>query len=92
MEKYLSISEAAKIIGVSSGTLRRWDKTGKFESKRHPINNYRVYPESQINTLVEELQLEIKFSRKDTKGIKPLFLTNYGKLYNLDVIDRFNPA
>ena len=42
MEKYLSISKAAEILGVSSETLRRWDNSGKFVSLRHPINNYRV--------------------------------------------------
>jgi len=26
MEDYLNISQAAKILGVSAGTLRRWDK------------------------------------------------------------------
>jgi replicative DNA helicase len=31
---YLSISEAAKFLGVSQDTLRRWDKTGLIKSKR----------------------------------------------------------
>jgi len=38
MDNYLKISQAAKILGVTPGTLRRWDKTGKFPSQRHPIN------------------------------------------------------
>lgn len=56
MENYLTISQAAKKIGVSSETLRRWDKTGKFPSQRHPINNYRVYNEEQIEFVLNELE------------------------------------
>jgi len=89
MEKYLSISEAAKVIGVSPETLRRWDKSGKFESIRHPINNYRVYPESHIISLVEDMQLEIEYTKKVEKYIEPFYKSDYGTLFNLDVINFF---
>ena len=58
MDKFISISEAAEIIGVNRETLRRWDKSGKFPSSRNPINNYRVYTVNQISLLVKELKLE----------------------------------
>jgi len=90
MDKYLSISEAAKIIGVNPETLRRWDKNGKFVSIRHPINNYRVYSENQVISLVEELQLELEYKRETRSNAIPYFSTSLGKLYNLDVIDFFN--
>lgn len=86
MEKMYSVSEAAEIIGVSSETLRRWDRTGKFPSTRHPINNYRVYPSSKVNLLVKELQLEFHSEKKSAKLPTPFFKTNYGSLYNLDAI------
>ncbi|MEM9685548.1 MAG: helix-turn-helix domain-containing protein [Bacteroidota bacterium] len=88
MEKYLSISQAAKILDVSPETLRRWDNSGKFKSSRHPINNYRVYSEEQIVDLVEEMQLEIQYrnSPQAKKIIQPFFETDYGKLYNYDAI------
>ena len=35
-DDYLSISEAAEYLGVSSKTLRRWDATGKLPSVRRP--------------------------------------------------------
>lgn len=90
MEKYLSISEAAKALGVNPETLRRWDKSGKFESMRHPINNYRVYSENQVQSLVNELQLEIEYKREIRTVFTPYFETELGKLYNLDVIDFFS--
>lgn len=43
MKEFFPLSEVADILSVSKETLRRWDKSGKLESVRHPINNYRVY-------------------------------------------------
>lgn len=87
MEKYLTISEAAEILNVSPETLRRWDKSGKFSSSRHPINNYRVYPLEQVDDLVEELQLELTYrTRSNYKKLDSYFSTGYGKLYNEDAI------
>ena len=89
MENFLSISEAAKILNVNPETLRRWDKTGKFASVRHPINNFRVYPESKVLSLVEDLQLEIEYRKNAKSESPPIFESQFGKLYNLDVIEFF---
>jgi site-specific DNA-methyltransferase (adenine-specific) len=87
MEKYFTISDAAKILKTSPETLRRWDKAGKFLSLRHPINNYRVYPESQIITLAEDLQLELSYgANKSIDIITPYMETSCGSLYNEDAI------
>lgn len=43
MNKLIKIKEAAEILGVNPETLRRWDRQGKLKTKRHPMNNYRVY-------------------------------------------------
>ncbi len=88
MERYLSISQAAEILNVSSETLRRWDKSGKFKSSRHPINNYRVYSQEQVIDLVKEMQLEIQYPPKLLKNeiIQPYFETRNGKLFNYDAI------
>jgi len=86
MDKYLSISQVAKILDISTETLRRWDNNGKFKSFRHPINNYRVYSEKQIIDLVQEMQMEIQYRIKPhtVDVIQPYFKTQYGKLYNYD--------
>jgi len=92
MDKYLTISQAADILRVSSETLRRWDNNGKFKSSRHPINNYRVYSEEQIINLVEELQLEISYRPPHfvKKNISPYFSSEFGKLFNYDAIKYLN--
>lgn len=86
MDKIYTIGEASKLLGVNQKTLRRWDNTGKFKTSRHPINNYRVYSEEQIRTLVQEINNE-SFYKKSSEEIKPFFTTSYGKLYNSDSID-----
>ena len=89
MKKNYSIAEAAKIIGVSKETLRRWDKNGKFPSTRHPINNYRIYHAEKVNSFVKDLQLEFSIRSNYLIKKKPFFETDLGKLYNLDVMEFF---
>jgi DNA-binding transcriptional MerR regulator len=44
----LTIKEAADALGVSQPTLRRWDESGKFVPRRHPINGYRLYDRAKV--------------------------------------------
>lgn len=89
MEKYINIGEAAKLLEVSAETLRRWDKSGKFESVRHPINNYRVYSESSVLSLVEEIQMELQYYSSNVLSLDadPFFQTDNGKLYQYDAVE-----
>ena len=52
--EYLTIKEAAKLLGVTSTTLRNWDKSGKLVAERHPINGYRLYSLDRMMELVRE--------------------------------------
>lgn len=87
-ETLYTISETAKILGISTQTLRRWDKNGKFPSSRHPINNYRVYNIDSINRLKDELDL-IPFENKQRilNKSKLYFEDNKSALYKMDAID-----
>ena len=49
--EYLMIKEASKVLGVTPVTLRRWDKAGKLKTKRHPMNNYRIYDPAEVEAL-----------------------------------------
>ncbi|MEG3834225.1 MULTISPECIES: IS607 family transposase [unclassified Microcoleus] len=42
------VAEFAKLVGVSSSTLRRWEKEGKLIPER-TLGNQRVYSESHLN-------------------------------------------
>ncbi len=94
MEKTLNISEAANILGTTPDTLRRWDKSGKFQaSARHPINNYRIYSVNQVFELKEQLALDLYVQKPDVpkpsvcNEVEPFFETNLGKLFSLDAVE-----
>lgn len=55
-KNYITIKEAAKILGVSPMTLRRWDKKGELKTFRHPINNYRLYKLKDIKKLADKIK------------------------------------
>ena len=62
--EYLTVQQAAKYLGVSAQTLRRWDADGKLKSVRHPSNDYRYYKKSDL----EPLRLEYKRAEQVNPG------------------------
>jgi molybdopterin-binding protein len=50
MAKDIGIGEAARAIGVSADTLRRWDRAGKLRTTRDERNRRRV-PTSEVERL-----------------------------------------
>ncbi len=83
-KQYLSIKEASERLGVSTLTLRNWDKSGKLSASRHPINNYRVYLADELDQImkkIDEGEKPIKHSRviQNIKKDTPIS-------YNLKVI------
>lgn len=55
MKEYLSLSEAAEMIGKSKETLRRWDNEGILNAVREPVSNYRVYRKEDVQLLLGNL-------------------------------------
>jgi len=86
MAKYLTIHQAAQKIGVNKETLRRWDKSHKFKSSRHPINNYRVYPEEQVKTFIRDFQVELYGAHPRISLDEPFYKNANGSLYNFDAV------
>lgn len=54
--EFIAIKQAAKILGVSIQTLRKWDKKGKLLAHRNPMNNYRLYKKEEIFKLLEDIE------------------------------------
>jgi len=54
-----SINELAKLAGISSRTLRYYDKQGLLKARRNPENNYRYYEESEVDQLQRILFLKL---------------------------------
>ena len=86
MDKLISLSEASEKIGVSKETLRRWDRSGKFKSQRHPVSKYRMYKEENVNSFVRDYEIihEYEINKNKTIPIKPFYNTQYGSLYQTD--------
>lgn len=66
-----TVSEAAELLGVTTTTLRNWDKLGKLKPSRDPINGYRLYRVEDITRLLQER----RFGRTTTESVRqiPLF-------------------
>ena len=48
MEKYYTINEFSKIMGVTPQTLRNWDRSGKLKPHHTSSNGYRYYSQEQL--------------------------------------------
>lgn len=70
--KYITIKEAAKILGVSPLTLRNWDNSGKFPAGRHPISNYRVYKIEDVEELLSQMDNKIGINKRQKHTAKKL--------------------
>lgn len=55
-ERYLSLKEVSRIIGVTPLTLRNWDKKGLLAAYRNPVNNYRVYRYADVADFLAEIK------------------------------------
>ena len=65
MKEYLSLAEAAELIGKSKETLRRYDRDGQLSAVREPVSNYRVYRKQDVQLFMGERftdQIEKEFT------------------------------
>lgn len=67
----ISISEAAKILGVSIDTLRRWDKAGQLLSIRSGIRGHRFYNKSEVEQFTQDQYSIAKKWVELTQGVEP---------------------
>ncbi|MBI4117290.1 MAG: MerR family DNA-binding transcriptional regulator [Parcubacteria group bacterium] len=63
-KQFLTVKQVSKILGVTSLTVRNWDKRGKLQAYRNPINNYRVYKIEEVEKLLGDID-----QSKDPEGI-----------------------
>ena len=55
---FLTIKEAADFLGVTTTTLRNWDRREKLVPVRHPVNGYRLYRKSDLERLLGSIENE----------------------------------
>ena len=56
LRDYLRISEAAEYLGVSPNTLRNWERAGKIPAHRHPVNQYRLFRQQDLDALLGRVE------------------------------------
>jgi hypothetical protein len=60
LSEYVKVSEAAEILGVSSGTLRTWAADGKIPMHRNPANGYRLFKRADLNHFLKSVGKPVK--------------------------------
>jgi len=55
--EYRTVGEAAEFLGVSTATLRNWDRSGKLKPRRHPQNGYRIYLHDDLEAVLRSADL-----------------------------------
>lgn len=67
-KQFLNVKQVARILGVTPLTIRNWDKRGKLQAYRNPINNYRVYKVEDVEKLLGDIE-ETKNAIPENKKI-----------------------
>jgi excisionase family DNA binding protein len=56
VNEYLTIADAARIVGVSQNTLRLWAESGKVPVRRNPANGYRLFRRTDLEAFLVRLE------------------------------------
>lgn len=70
-DDYLTIAQAAKYVGVSAATLRRWDTAGTLQAVRRPGSQYRFYRIADL----EQFRLEYSSAENAKDVVAGFFAT-----------------
>lgn len=58
-EEYITVHEAAEMLGVAMNTIRSWGAAGKIPEYRHPMNGYRLYKRRDLQQVIEKLERSV---------------------------------
>jgi excisionase family DNA binding protein len=67
-KRWYTISEAAKYLGVSPDTLRRWEKAGKISSPSRTAGGARRYSKDLLNDILGSGKKEDSKPKKKSSG------------------------
>ena len=56
LDEYLTVKEAAQLLGVAANTIRNWDSAGKIPVYRHPLSNYRLFKKEDLQQVLNQIE------------------------------------
>lgn len=71
---FLSVKEAAELLGVAPNTVRAWGGDGRIPEYRHPVNNYRLYKRDELAEILQQLEQSVTtstLSNRSSRGKRP---------------------
>lgn len=62
-DSYITVHEAAEVLGVAQNTVRKWGAVGKIPEYRHPANGYRLYKRQELIEFLERIERDTRKRR-----------------------------
>ena len=67
---FATVKEAARLLDVVPNTVRAWGAAGKIAEYRHPINNYRLYKQEDLEKLLDGVRIPVVCGRAKSGSAK----------------------
>jgi excisionase family DNA binding protein len=61
---YVMVAKAARILGVSQGTVRTWAEDGKIPMHKNPANGYRLFKRKDLEAFLQQIEKLAVLKRK----------------------------
>jgi excisionase family DNA binding protein len=59
LRNYLTVAQAAAVLGVAANTVRAWGAAGKIPSTRNPANGYRLYRREDLEAFLDHVATSV---------------------------------
>lgn len=64
---YVTVREAAEILGVAPNTVRSWGAVGKIPEYRHPANGYRLYKPEDLKAFLKLIEKTVRKNKPEKR-------------------------
>jgi excisionase family DNA binding protein len=56
LDQFVTIKQAAKMLGVAPNTLRNWHRDAKIPVYRNPVSGYRLFKRTDLEQLLRQIE------------------------------------
>ncbi|MCR9293903.1 MAG: helix-turn-helix domain-containing protein [bacterium] len=64
---YVTVTEAARILGCSPNTARKWGERGDIPMRRNPANGYRLFRRDDLDSFLNDIAKPVSRAKKKPK-------------------------